>query len=110
MAFPYRLLTLLVGIGWSGFLCSAQSPPGAFHWDWTQGATSLVPVSLTHFDHWSADGTIKNKQLTFDQSQIVRGPVKQTVSGTISFDRKPNLTVSDHEEEAHVAKAAQHTP
>jgi hypothetical protein len=34
MAFPYRLLTLLVGIGWSGFLCSAQSPPGAFHWDW----------------------------------------------------------------------------
>jgi hypothetical protein len=34
MAFPYRLLTLLVGICWSGFQCSAQSPADAFRWDW----------------------------------------------------------------------------
>ncbi len=86
----------------------AQSAQGTFHWDWTQGTTTLIPAALTHFDHWSADGTIRNKQLIFDQSQIVRGPVRQTVSGSISFDRKPNLTISDHEEVAHVAKAAQH--
>jgi len=88
----------------------AQSAQGTFHWDWTQGTTNLVPAALTHFDHWSADGSIRNEQLIFDQSQIVRGPVRQTVSGTISFDRKPNLTLSDHQEEAHVAKAAQHAP
>ena len=88
----------------------AKSAQGTFHWDWTQGTTTLVPAALTHFDHWSADGSIKNRQLTFDQSQLVRGSVRQTVAGTISFDREPNLTISDHEEEAHVAKAAQHTP
>lgn len=87
-----------------------QSAQGTFHWDWTQGTTTLVPAALTHFDHWSADGTIKNRQLIFDQSQVSKGPLKQTVSGTISFDRKPNLTVTDQEEPARVAKAAQHTP
>jgi uncharacterized protein involved in outer membrane biogenesis len=88
----------------------AQSAQGTFHWDWTQGGTTLVPAALTHFDRWSADGAIKNKQLTLGQSEIIRGPARQNVTGTISFDRKPNLTVADHEEPAHVAKAAQHTP
>jgi hypothetical protein len=87
----------------------AQSAQGTFHWDWTQGTTTLVPAALTHFDHWSADGAIKNRQLVLDQSQVTRGPLKQTVSGTISFDRKSDLTVTDQEESAHVAKAAQHT-
>lgn len=88
----------------------AQSAQGTFHWDWTQGAATLVLASLTHFDHWSADGTIKNRQFTFDQSQIVRGPQRQTVTGSISFDRKPNLTISDHVEPTHVARAVQRTP
>ena len=42
MPFPFRLLTLLVGICWSGFLCSAQSPADAFHWDWNASA-ELTP-------------------------------------------------------------------
>lgn len=88
----------------------AQSAHGTFHWDWTQGATTLVPAALSRFDHWSADGVINNRQLTLDKSLIVRGPVRQSISGTISFDRKPNLTKSDHVEPAHIAKAAQHTP
>jgi hypothetical protein len=87
-----------------------QSAQGTFHWDWTEGTTTLIPASLNHFDHWSANGSIKNQQLIFDHSEIVRGPLKQVISGKISFDRKPDLTVSDHEEPEHVAKAAQHTP
>jgi hypothetical protein len=88
----------------------AESAKGTFHWDWTQGTTALVPATLTHFDHWSADGTIKNRQFILNQSQVIKGPVKQTVSGTISFDWTPNLTVTENEESARVAKAAQHTP
>ncbi|MGC1299104.1 MAG: AsmA family protein [Alloacidobacterium sp.] len=89
----------------------ARSAQGTFHWDWTQGAIALVPAALTHFDHWSADGAIKNSQLILDQSQVTKGPLKQTVSGTISFDRKSNLAVTDHEEPAHVAKVSgQRTP
>lgn len=89
----------------------ARSAQGTFHWDWTQGATTLVPAALTHFDHWSADGAIRNRQLTLDQSQVTRGPQKQAVSGTISFDRKSNLTVTDQEEPSHVAKiSTQHSP
>ncbi|QNI32468.1 AsmA family protein [Alloacidobacterium dinghuense] len=88
----------------------AQSAKGTFHWDWTQGATTLVPAVLTRFDHWSADGAIRNRQLVLDQSSISRGPLRQTVSGTIAFDRNSNLTVADHEEPAHVARAAQSAP
>lgn len=88
----------------------AQSAQGTFHWDWTGGAATLVSASSTHFDHWSADGTIRNEQLTLDQSQLVKGPQRQTVTGSISFDRKANLTISDHVEPAHVARAIQHAP
>jgi hypothetical protein len=88
----------------------AQSARGTFHWDWTEGTATLAPSSLTHFDHWSADGAIKDQQLIFNQSAIVRGPVRQAVSGTISFDRKSNLTIRNQEEPTRVARAAQHTP
>jgi hypothetical protein len=88
----------------------AESAKGSFHWDWTQGTTMLVPAALSHFDHWSADGTIKNKQLVLDQSNVSKGPLVQSVSGTISFDRKSNLIVTDHEESARVARTGQHTP
>jgi uncharacterized protein involved in outer membrane biogenesis len=88
----------------------ARSAQGTFHWDWTEGTTAFIPVSLTHFDHWSADGSIKNRQLIFTQSQIVGGSLKQIVSGTISFDRTPNLTLSDYDEHAHVAKSTPHAP
>ena len=85
----------------------AQSAQGTFHWDWTQGTLTLVPAALTHFDHWSADGAIRNKQLTLDHSEVTKGPLKQEVSGTISFDRKSNLTVADHEQTANTAKIVQ---
>ena len=85
------------------------SAKGTFHWDWTQGATTLVPAALAHFDHWSADGAIGNRQLVLDQSSISKGPITQSVSGTIAFDRKSNLVVSEQEEPARLAKAAQHT-
>jgi hypothetical protein len=89
----------------------AHSAQGTFHWDWTQGTLGLAPAALTHFDHWNTDGVIKNAQLVLDHSQVSRGPLKQAVSGTISFDRKMNLTVTNHEEDAHVAKvAAQRAP
>jgi AsmA family/AsmA-like C-terminal region len=89
----------------------AQSARGTFHWDWTQGALGLAPAALTHFDHWSADGAIKNTQLVLDHSQVTRGPLKEPVSGTISFDRKLNLTVASQDEETHVAKVVgQHAP
>jgi hypothetical protein len=88
----------------------AHSALGTFHWDWTQGTLGLAPAALTHFDHWSAEGGIKDAQLVFDHSQVDKGPLKQAVSGTISFDRKLNLSVTDQEDGARVAKAAiQHT-
>jgi hypothetical protein len=88
----------------------AKSAQGTFHWDWTQGTLTLVPAALTRFDHWTADGTIKNQLFTISQSQVTRGPIKQAVAGTISFDRSSNLTVSDQPEAPHVAKAAQQAP
>ena len=89
----------------------AHSAKGTFHWDWTQGTLGLAPAALTDFDHWSASGTIKNAQLILDHSQVSRGPLKQTVSGTISFDRKLNLTVANSDEDAHVVKViGQHAP
>lgn len=86
------------------------SAKGTFHWDWAQGGTTLVPAALTHFDHWSADGTIRDKQLILDQSSVNKGPITQSVSGTISFDRKSNLVVTEQEEPARLARAVQHTP
>jgi hypothetical protein len=88
----------------------AQSAQGTFHWDWTQGMLTLVPAALTHFDHWSADGTIKNRQFSLTDSQVVRGPIKQTVAGTISFDRHSDLTITNQEVRARVATATPHIP
>jgi hypothetical protein len=88
----------------------AESAQGTFHWDWTQGTLTLVPAALTRFDHWTADGTIKNQIFTISQSRVTRGPVKQAVAGTISFDRSSNLTVTENEESARVAKTSQRTP
>lgn len=90
----------------------ARSAQGTFHWDWTQGTLGEAPAALTHFDHWSASGSMKDAALVLDQSQVMRGATKEDVSGTISFDRKLNLTIgSSNTTEAHVARTnGQHTP
>jgi len=74
----------------------ATSAHGTFHWDWTNGkldSASLPP----HFDHWSADGTIEKTRLVIGQSQITQGPLRQAVSGTISFTGKPDLAAEPEE-------------
>lgn len=93
----------------------ASSAKGTFQWDWSQGAFSgapfTAPAELARFDHWSAGGIIKDAAFLLDHSQITRGQMKEPVSGTISFDRKMDLTVGNGTTEAHVAKAAtQHAP
>jgi hypothetical protein len=81
----------------------ARSAQGTFHWEWTQGGLPYGPVALARFDHWNASGNIQDTALRLTQSQVTRGMAREDVSGTISFDRKLNLTINEDETEAHVA-------
>jgi hypothetical protein len=83
-----------------------HSAQGTFQWDWIQGSLAAAPAALERFDHWSANGVIRNTQLVLEKSQVTRGPAKNDVSGDISFDRKLNLSVTEKTEQAR----ASHTP
>ncbi|HEX3435593.1 MAG TPA: AsmA family protein [Pseudacidobacterium sp.] len=82
----------------------SRSAQGTFSWDWTQGALTDGPDELTRFDHWKADGAVKNAKLVLDRSQVTKGATKSGVAGTISFDRKLNLTVTDLTEQAQASR------
>ncbi len=78
----------------------AASARGSFHWDWTQGTWPNTASALAHFDRWTVEGTIKDGQLVIGTSQVAHGPSKQSVSGTISFSGKTNLTSTEQEQTA----------
>lgn len=81
-----------------------QSAQGTFHWDWTQGGLAGGPAALARFDRWSASGSIKDAALQLDRSKVIRGAVKEDVSGTISFNRKMNLKLDESASGAHLAQ------
>lgn len=82
-----------------------HSAQGTFQWDWTQGSLAAAPAALEHFDHWNANGVIRNAHLVLEKSQVTRGAAKSDVAGDISFDRKLNLTIMEKTEEAHAVHA-----
>jgi AsmA-like C-terminal region/AsmA family len=78
----------------------AQSVTGAVHWDWTKGTLGTAAPSfpstqaLAHFDEWSGDATIQDSVINIEQSRMTRGAEAIPLSGTITFDRRIDLTSS----------------
>ncbi len=65
----------------------AASGAGTFQFDWSQGALA------EHFDRWSAEGTIENRDLTITRSTLVRAGNTQPVTGHATFDGTLNLFI-----------------
>lgn len=81
-----------------------KSAQGTFRWIWTQGTLAGAPGALTHFDHWSANGSIQHGALVLEKSQVTKGATEGDVSGSISFDRALDLKVTPQPESARVAR------
>jgi hypothetical protein len=67
------------------------------HWDWSKGgfaAEEPLPVDaqpFLHFDRWSGDATIADKNIKIVHSLLARGEDAIPLSGSISFDREIDI-------------------
>jgi hypothetical protein len=101
----------LQGYSASALVSSAQ---GTFHWLWSTGAlvapadggkSVAVSLSPARFSQWSARGTVGNSMITLDKAAPAN-----SVSGTISFDRKLDLLwqAGTTSEAVHVGGTLEH--
>jgi AsmA family/AsmA-like C-terminal region len=83
----------------SGFSAQdlAGSATGTLHWDWNKGgfaAEDPLPVDaqpFLHFDEWSGDATIADRNIKIAHSLLARGEDAIPLSGSISFDREIDI-------------------
>jgi len=83
----------------SGFSAQdlAGSATGALHWDWSKGgfaAEDPLPIDaepFLHFDQWSGDATIADRNIKIVHSLLARGEDAIPLSGSISFDREIDI-------------------
>jgi hypothetical protein len=83
----------------SGFSAQdlAGSATGTLHWDWNKGgfaAEDPLPVDaqpFLHFDQWSGDATIADRNIKIAHSLLARGEDVIPLSGSISFDREIDI-------------------
>jgi hypothetical protein len=74
----------------------ASSASGDFSFVWQNGSVAEsgpAQEPLTHFDRWTAKGTIANGRLTLTSGEVTHGARRTTVEGTIGFDRSVHLTL-----------------
>jgi hypothetical protein len=75
-----------------------NSATGTVHWNWSKGTlarpsemgTGTLP--LPRFDGWSGDAIIRDGSLNIRHSIMTRGIEFAAVAGSISFDRKLDLS------------------
>ena len=69
----------------------ASSASGDFSFVWQNGSVAEsgpAQEPLTHFDRWTARGTIANGLLTLTSGEVTHGARTTAVEGTIGFDRQ----------------------
>jgi hypothetical protein len=86
------------------------SAKGALHFEWARGAVNgnaaagksraaVLPTSLTRFDRWTGDAAIASGVVTLGENQVVLGPHKGSIAGTVTFGDPPEVALSEAKQE-----------
>lgn len=84
---------------------------GDFRATWQKGGMAVASgVPLNRFDRWTASGSVANRTLTLATGSVTRNGNTNSVRGTITFDRRIDLTVDTRKGPVRIGGALAQPP